>query len=200
MAEQKNHPSNVDGPMEFERMPGADPKEEATESIDLNFPEEIEETTEAVAEEATEEATEEVTEETVAEKQDENESDGDTTTEETAESTEEPEDTESEEKEPELEEAAELEEEAEPEPKKPMVPKSRLDEVLAKQRKLQDRAQKEAKDLRGKCHPTLGRPVATIPARDFFRLTKKYGHDQVHSKEFLKYYNKKFPELSPNQI
>ena len=38
MAEQKNHPSNVDGPMEFERMPGADPKEEATESIDLNFP------------------------------------------------------------------------------------------------------------------------------------------------------------------
>ena len=138
MAEQKNHPSNVDGPMEFERMPGADPKEEATESIDLNFPEEIEETTEAVAEEATEEATEEVTEETVAEKQDENESDGDTTTEETAESTEEPEDTESEEKEPELEEAAELEEEAEPEPKKPMVPKSRLDEVLAKQRKLQE--------------------------------------------------------------
>ena len=61
-------------------------------------------------------------------------------------------------------------------------------------------AQKEAQDLRGKCHPTLGRPVATIPARDFFRLTKKYGHDQVHSKEFLKYYNKKFPELSPNQI
>ena len=61
-------------------------------------------------------------------------------------------------------------------------------------------AQKEAKDLRGACHPTLGRPVATIPARDFFRLTKKYGHDQVHSKEFLKYYNKKFPELSPNQI
>jgi hypothetical protein len=41
---------------------------------------------------------------------------------------------------------------------------------------------------------------ATIPARDFFRLTQKYGHDQVHSKEFLKYYNKKFPELSPNQI
>ena len=142
MAEQKNHPSNVDGPMEFERMPGADPKEEATESIDLNFPEEIEETTEAVAEEATEEATEEVTEETVAEEQDENESDGDITAEETTEEVEESEEAEeTEEAEPEeseLEEAAELEEEAEPEPKKPMVPKSRLDEVLAKQRKLQE--------------------------------------------------------------
>lgn len=63
-----------------------------------------------------------------------------------------------------------------------------------------DQARKEAKELRGKTHPTLGKPVATIPARDFFRLTEKYGHDQVHSKEFLKYYNKKFPELSPNKI
>mgnify|MGYP003139280812 CR=1 FL=1 len=45
---------------------------------------------------------------------------------------------ETEETEPELEEVAELEEETEPEPKKPMVPKSRLDEVLAKQRKLQE--------------------------------------------------------------
>ena len=63
-----------------------------------------------------------------------------------------------------------------------------------------DQARKEATELRGKTHPTLGKPVATIPARDFFRLTEKYGHDQVHSKEFLKYYNKKFPELSPNKI
>ena len=63
-----------------------------------------------------------------------------------------------------------------------------------------DQARKEAKELRGKTHPTLGKPVATMPARDFFRLTEKYGHDQVHSKEFLKYYNKKFPELSPNKI
>ena len=61
-------------------------------------------------------------------------------------------------------------------------------------------ARKEAHELRGKAHPTLGRPVATMPAREFFRLTKKYGHEQVHSKEFLQYYNKKFPELSPNKI
>ena len=63
-----------------------------------------------------------------------------------------------------------------------------------------DQARKEAKELRGKIHPTLGKPVATIPARDFFRLTQKYGQETVHSKEFIKYYNKKFPELSPNKI
>jgi hypothetical protein len=37
-------------------------------------------------------------------------------------------------------------------------------------------------------------------AREFFRLTSKYGHEEVHSKEFLKDYNKRFPELSPNEI
>ena len=61
-------------------------------------------------------------------------------------------------------------------------------------------ATKEAKELRGKTHPVLGKPVATMPAREFFRLTQKYGQETVHSKEFLKYYNKKFPELSPNKI
>ncbi len=61
-------------------------------------------------------------------------------------------------------------------------------------------AAKEAKELKGTTHPVLGKPVATIPAREFFRLTKKFGHETVHSKEFLKYYNKKFPELSPNKI
>lgn len=65
------------------------------------------------------------------------------------------------------------------------------------QREMQ--ARKEAHELRGKTHPVLGKPVATMPAREFFRLTKKYGHEQVHSKEFLQYYNKKFPELSPNK-
>jgi len=59
---------------------------------------------------------------------------------------------------------------------------------------------KEANMFRGKTHPVLGKPVASMPARDFFRLTKKYGHKEVHSKEFIKYFNKKLPELSPNQI
>ncbi len=61
-------------------------------------------------------------------------------------------------------------------------------------------AAKEAKKLKGTVHPVLGKPVASIPPREYFRLIKKYGHDTVHSKEFLKYYNKKFPELSPNKI
>ena len=63
-----------------------------------------------------------------------------------------------------------------------------------------DQARKEASEQKGKTHPTLGKCVATIPARDFFRLTSKYGHDQVHSKEFLKSYQKNFSDLSPNKI
>ena len=61
-------------------------------------------------------------------------------------------------------------------------------------------AAKEAQALKGTTHPVLGKPVASIPPREYFRLVKKYGHETVHSKEFLKYYNKKFPELSPNKI
>jgi len=61
-------------------------------------------------------------------------------------------------------------------------------------------AKKEAHEQKGKTHPVLGKCVATMPAREFFRLTSKYGHDQVHSKEFLKYYQKNFSDLSPNKI
>ena len=61
-------------------------------------------------------------------------------------------------------------------------------------------AAKEAQQLKGTVHPVLGKPVATIPHREYFRLMKKYGQETVHSKEFLKYYNKKFPELTPNKI
>jgi len=61
-------------------------------------------------------------------------------------------------------------------------------------------AAKEAQALKGATHPTLGKPVASIPPREYFRLIQKYGQETVHSKEFLKYYNKKFPELSPNKI
>ena len=61
-------------------------------------------------------------------------------------------------------------------------------------------AAKEAQALKGTKHPVLGRPVASIPPREYFRLIQKYGQETVHSKEFLKYYNKKFPELSPNKI
>lgn len=61
------------------------------------------------------------------------------------------------------------------------------------------RSAREAQELRGKTHPTLGRCVASIPARDYFRLVNEYGRDTVHSKEFLRFFNKRFKELSPNQ-
>ncbi len=61
-------------------------------------------------------------------------------------------------------------------------------------------SRKETHEDRGKVHPVLGRCVAKIPAREFFRLTKKYGHDEVHSDKFVKYFNNKHPELSPNRI
>ena len=46
----------------------------------------------------------------------------------------------------------------------------------------------------------LGKCVGVIPSREFFRLTAKYGRDEVHSKGFMQYYQKKFPQLSPNSI
>jgi len=61
-------------------------------------------------------------------------------------------------------------------------------------------ARKEASLEKGKTHPVLGKCVATIPARDYFRMIKKYGTGHVHSKEFLRYYNKTYGDLSPNKI
>jgi len=47
--------------------------------------------------------------------------------------------------------------------------------------------------------PGLGKCVGVMPAREYFRLVKKYGHETVHSREFMSYFNKKMPELSPNK-
>lgn len=60
-------------------------------------------------------------------------------------------------------------------------------------------AAKEAKTNVGKTHPVLGKCVANIPAREYFRLVNKYGEEEVLSPEFLKNYNKRFPHLSPNK-
>ena len=68
----------------------------------------------------------------------------------------------------------------------------------AKEEEREVQAAKEAKTNVGKTHPVLGKCVANMPARDYFRLVQKYGHDTVNSKEFLKYFNKKFPHLSPH--
>jgi hypothetical protein len=63
-----------------------------------------------------------------------------------------------------------------------------------------ERARKEALETKGKTHPVLGRCIATIPARDYFRLVETYGRETVHSKEFLQFFNRKLPDLSPNRI
>jgi len=61
------------------------------------------------------------------------------------------------------------------------------------------RARLEAKEHVGKTHPILGKCVATMPAREYFRLIGKYGNEEVKSTEFLQYFNKKFKDLSPNK-
>lgn len=63
-----------------------------------------------------------------------------------------------------------------------------------------NQARKEATEQRGKVHPVLGRCVATIPHREYFRLINKYGQETVHSKEFLTYFQKNFSDLTPNKL
>jgi hypothetical protein len=104
--------------LEFDVMPGADRiDDDASPQLDLSFEEVVEELTEEVVEaeeETVAEEVEEEAEETVSE--DEQSTEGETVLEE----------------EPEEEAVAEA-----PKSKKPMVPKARLDEVLAKQKALQ---------------------------------------------------------------
>lgn len=70
--------------------------------------------------------------------------------------------------------------------------KERLDEL---------RSEKEAAEI--KTHKSingLGRCVAVIPGDTFELLKKSYGHQEVHSNGFLKYWQKTYPNLSPNKI
>lgn len=72
--------------------------------------------------------------------------------------------------------------------------------IKANEKREEIHAAAEAKALKG--HRTvkgLGKCVAVIPQDEWFRLNKKYGHEEVHSTEFLRYFNKRFPHLSPNK-
>ena len=145
---------NTTDEVEFIGMPGADPKTEedaAPFQVDMNFEDKPEtETTEAEVEEeetedevVAEETTEEVAEEQVEEAPVE-EPEGET-------ETPEPEAVQGDDEQPveAVEEGSEEVEEVEEvveEPKAPMVPKSRLDEVLAKNKEMQKRLQ----DIEGK--------------------------------------------------
>lgn len=48
--------------------------------------------------------------------------------------------------------------------------------------------------------PGLGKKVAELPARDFFRLVHKYGHQEVMSKPFIRYMQKAVPETKVASI
>jgi len=73
--------------------------------------------------------------------------------------------------------------------------------VKANEKKEEIVAAQQAQAMRG--HRTiqgLGKCVAMMPPDEYFRLVKKFGHAEGKSKEFLRYYRKKFPHLSPNAI
>ena len=157
----------------FDGMPGADAKTEEDVKpfqVDMNFEtteEEVEETEteeetteeEPVAEETTEEVAEEQVEEPVAE---ETESESEETEQESVPGNDEQpvEAVEEGSEEPKVEEVAEVEE-----PKAPMVPKSRLDEVLAKNKEMQKRLQ----DIEGE-----KTDVPEVPEYDFVGKEKEY--------------------------
>lgn len=63
------------------------------------------------------------------------------------------------------------------------------------------RAAEQAKALREQ-KPIAGewRCVAHIPRDTYFLLEKKYGRDEVRSKEFLKDWQKRYPHLSPHKL
>lgn len=59
---------------------------------------------------------------------------------------------------------------------------------------------KTIKNHRPLCKDINLRAVAVYPQDDYFRLIKKYGAKEVNSKEFIRYFQKKFPEMSPNKL
>ncbi len=46
----------------------------------------------------------------------------------------------------------------------------------------------------------LGKIAACIDPRDFFRAVNKYGHEEVHSPEFIRSIRKYNPELTINRV
>lgn len=146
----------------FDAMPGADKDTQEVESLDLNFGLGDEPAEEAVSEvEETEET--EAVEEVVAEAEEAEE--------------------EAAEEEPVAEEVEAVAEEAEPEPpqepdvttNKPMVPKSRLDEVLAKQKALQ----KQVEDMKKAQEP----PADAPDSYDFDAKEREYMNLLLDGKE-----------------
>ena len=51
-----------------------------------------------------------------------------------------------------------------------------------------------------KRNPVLGSHVFSMPAYEYFRLHGKYGDEEVHSEEFLKFHQQKFPDLTVEKL
>jgi hypothetical protein len=73
--------------------------------------------------------------------------------------------------------------------------KKEMEKAKEMQAAEQARERVQKKDL-----PGLGRCIGVIPEWEFFRMQQKYGHKELHSREFMKYFQKKFPHLSPNKL
>lgn len=62
-------------------------------------------------------------------------------------------------------------------------------------------ARQSAHSMRGAGKvPGLGRNVGVMPSWEYFRLLQKYGHKEVHSREFLKDFQKKNPDLAVHKL
>lgn len=69
------------------------------------------------------------------------------------------------------------------------------------ERKKEIEAAEQAKISKGmKAIKGLGKCVGVIPEWEFFRMQQKYGRQEIHSHEFMKYFQNKFPHLSPNKL
>ena len=56
-------------------------------------------------------------------------------------------------------------------------------------------AAEEAKELRGKTHPVLGKALAVVPQHEFFLMRNKYGADCWHDREFVRDFQRLEPAM-----
>ncbi len=62
-------------------------------------------------------------------------------------------------------------------------------------------AAKEAQTFKNaRTLPGLGKHAAEIPAWEYYNLIRKYGYDQVHSREFMRDLQKRFPHLATAKV
>jgi hypothetical protein len=62
-------------------------------------------------------------------------------------------------------------------------------------------AAREAEQYRGmRTLKGLGKHIGEIPQWEYHNLVNKYGYAEVHSREFWKYYQKKFPHLATSKV